>query len=375
MTGRIPHIRAEGSPREVGRAHGGRLKSLVESNRELYFRRFREEWGLSRDDVLDRAGKYERVIRDLAPEYAEAMEGLAEASGIPLPDIVALNVRYELVYSEYSRQGRARAATRLPSGCTGVALLPDRTEAGHLLMAQNWDWISGVRGLVVHQRLEDGPEVLGFTEAGIVGAKIGLNDAGLGLMINGLVSDQDAWDRLGAPFHVRCWDVLRKARLEDAVRLLRETPSSCSANFLLAQVQGNSGHVADVEVSPVGSNLLEPSEGFFTHANHFHRPEALGISEPLLSERPSTHRRESRLADLARDALVARRVLPSDVQDMLRDHDGHPNSICRHPDPGLPLSEQYETIASIVMDLTERSLWISQGSPCTSEYTRFGFDS
>ncbi len=372
MTSRIPYLKAEGTAKQVGVEIGRGAKGLIAANRRLYFDRFRKEWGLRRDEVLDRARAYERVIRDADEEYAETMEGVAAGSQEELHDIVALNVRYEIAYSEYARRGQTGAAPAPPEGCTALAVLPSRIRGGRLIMAQNWDWISGVRGLILQGRVGNGPEVLAFTEAGIVGGKIGLNSRGLGLLVNGLHSDRDRWDRLGMPFHVRCWQILRCGTIDEGSRRVREPPGSCSANFLLGQADGVGGRLLDLETSPVGSRELKPREGVLTHANHFHDPEGLGITEPLLDERTSTHQRQERVNRLLGASLGRSRKLDLEgVKRVLRDHDGQPRSICRHPDPSLPHSESYETIVSIILDLTGSTLLISEGAPCSSAYTAF----
>jgi isopenicillin-N N-acyltransferase-like protein len=345
------------------------VADLVASNRDLYFARFRQEWGLPRKTILERARAFEAVIDREAPEYAEMMEGVAEGSGVPLPEVVALNARYEIVYSEYSRRGRAAAPARIPSGCTALGLLPERTREGHLLIAQNWDWIPGVRPILLRIAMEGGPGVLAFSEAGIVGPKIGLNAACLGLAINGLVSDADTWDGAGLPFHVRCWRILRAPNLEDALRVIRTNPGPCSANFLLGHASNGRVRLFDVESSPKGTVLLEPEGGALVHANHFRRGGKLGISQPLLAERESTFLRDRRMRALV-DRSRTRQLAMDEVAETLKDHEGHPNSICRHPDPALPPAERYGTLVSIVMDLHSRTLHISSGNPCAADYSR-----
>lgn len=376
MVARIPNFRATGTAREVGRVHGRAEKDRIAENLALYFRRFREEWRLSREEVLARARHYDRVIRDADPEYAEAMEGVAEGSGQDVQDIVALNVRYEIAYSAYSQRGRTEAFARPPSGCTALALLPERTKEGTLVLAQNWDWIPGVRGLIAHFQIDGHPKVLGFTEAGIVGAKIGLNDAGVGLCINGLVSNEDAWDRAGLPFHVRCWRVLHSKSLDEAMGHVRTGLGSCSSNFLLGEAKDGRARIVDMESAPTGVVELAPKDGALVHANHFCRPKDLGIWEPLLEERTSTYQRHRLMEGFVKEASrVGILVSIEDVRTILRDHEGHPNSICRHPEEARPPSERYETIASIVMDLGARRLWISDGEPCHSPYAAFALRS
>ncbi len=373
MSSRLLHVRAYGSPGEIGRLHGERARDLIEANIRLYFHRFQHEWGVPREEALRRARMYAEVIEEVSGDYTEAMIGVSDGSGIPFHEIVAINVRYEIVYSEYSRMGKE---VGMPSGCTAIALLPTKTKGGHLLMAQNWDWIPGVRGMILQYRLPRGPEVLAFTEAGIVGGKIGLNSEGLGLLINGLVSDQDRWERLGVPFHVRCWQVLCSDSLEEASLLLKNSPASCSANFMLGQVGGRKARILDLETCPLGTQDIQPKGGLLTHANHFRRREALGIWEPLMEERTSTFERQARVDTLLEEEM--RRVEgvgEEELRRLLRDHDGQPKSLCRHPDTNLPEAQRYQTVVSVVMDLNDRRLMVADGPPCITEYEGFSLNS
>jgi len=371
MAVRMRRVRVAGDPSEMGRAHGRAAKALIAENVALYARRFREEWGLPRDAVLERARRYARVIRDVDEGYAASMEALADASDSDLRDIVALNARYEIVYSAYSEKGRAQAAVKVPSGCTALALLPERTRNGHLMMAQNWDWMTGVRGLVLEAHPDGGPGILGFTEAGIVGAKLGLNASGVGLLINGLVSNVDAWDRLGVPFHVRTWRILQATSLRAAERVVRDVPASCSSNFLIGEARDGGARAVDLEASPVGVARIRPRDGAIVHANHFCRAEELGVWEPLLEERTSTFQRHARMEGFLTGTTGQRKLSLLDVKAFLRDHEGRPNSICRHPETGRKRAEWYETIASIVLDVSSRRLDIADGTPCESDYGSF----
>jgi len=53
-----------------------------------------------------------------------------------------------------------------------------------------------------------------------------------------------------------------------------------------------------------------------------------------------------------------------DFRILLADHADYPNSICAHPDPAEHPREQSATIASVLMDLTARRLWLAAGLPC-----------
>src|SRR6266542_1643006 len=286
----LPLVDLRGAAREVGRAHGEALREPIARNLELYFRRFALEGGVERDEACRRGAAYLTVIDRTAPDYGEMMRGIAEASRRPLNEIAALNARYEILYSEFMRSILALADAPPGDGCTAFAALPETTPDGHLRMGENWDWIPGVEGAITRIDRGDGLRVLCFTEAGIAGGKIGLNSAGLGLAINGLVSDLDSWERLRTPFHVRTWRVLNSRSIDEALPALLSEERSCSANFLIGHMAADGTAAAlDVETSPASAAQIRV-RGAFAHANHFFDPERLGIVQPL-DERSSTYRR------------------------------------------------------------------------------------
>ncbi|HVH31806.1 MAG TPA: C45 family peptidase, partial [bacterium] len=197
-------------PHEAGREHGRRAGALIDANLAVYFDRFRREAQLSADEVRDRARRYLQIVQEREPMYVETMHGVSEGSQVPLVDLAVLNMRYELIYSQYSAINQSKAV-HVAGGCTAFAVTPEASADAHLWLGQNWDWFPEVQGLVMRMRREDGLIVAAFTEAGIVGGKIGMNSAGLGLVINGLLSNRDDWARLHLPFHVRTWRMLHSS--------------------------------------------------------------------------------------------------------------------------------------------------------------------
>ncbi len=352
----------------MGFQHGREAANEIQQNLQVYFRRFKNETELSREEVLDRAAKYLQVIRRVNPGYARAMEGVALGSGSKLLEIVALNVRYELMYSQFARIGLKPMPRTY--GCTAFAALPQAVKNRHLLMGQNWDWIPEVEGVFLKLRPEEGPNVLCFTEAGVVGGKIGLNSARLGLTINGLVSNQDDWARLRKPFHVRCWEILTSGTLGEAVSKITRGERSCSANFLLGQeTRLGTGKVVDVESAPEATSQFTPEKGVIAHTNHFSDPKVLGVHQVLDEERRSTLHRYSRMTQLLdQETRDGGKLELSRAEMMLRDHDGRPDSVCRHENLGFPEDERYKTVVSVVMDLYSKQLRATIGSPCQSDY-------
>lgn len=368
----LPILHLSGTPYEQGVEHGRRLRNRIAHNLAVYFDRFEREVKLPRMEVVWRARQYRDVLGEQNADYFNALLGVVDGSDCELDELVALNVRYEILYYQFGvnalRAGDAKGAAGglpfSPDGCTALAVLPEASANGHLLLGQNWDWIPQVQGVVLHTIEADGRQTLCLTEAGIVGGKIGLNSAGLGLCINGMTTTDDDWTRLSKPFHLRCYEVLRARDFDDAVQVVTDGPRACSANFLIAQIPD---HVTDIEAAPRAVRFLSGERGCLAHTNHFLDPDALGVVEPPCEHSPHSQHRFRRLNEL----LQTKRPLSiGDLQTFLRDHEGYPHSICRHADPSEPEEERYATLASVVMDLHERTMWLTDGQPCEGTYFR-----
>lgn len=354
----LPLLTLSGSPQAQGFRHGQALKREIRHNLRLYFRRFALEIQLPAAEVLRRAALYLEALERLHPAYVAGIKGIADGSGASLAEIAALNVRYEILYDAF---GEVRDGVRIGvDGCTSFALTPEKT-GGPLLLGQNWDWLPEVEGAVLHLIHNDAPDVLGFTEAGIFGPKLGLNSAGLGLVINGMTSTDDDWAKLALPFHARCYDALRARDVDAASRAVLKTPRACSGNFMLAAPPNT---VRNLEVAPLTHGSVEPEHGVLVHANHF---TTAAVEDPNLEEHQGSVIRERQLSGLLERGTVGL----EEVQAYLRDGDNAPDALCRYPDPDKPDYETYATVVSAVMNLSEGVLYISDGPPDRAPYQRF----
>lgn len=350
-----PLLRLSGAPFEQGRQHGRALRRQIAHNLALYLMRCQQEVGLNRQEILRRAHFFADVIRRRNPAYYAGMQGLAEGAGRSFDEIAVLNTRYEILYPQYSAH-----AHPLVDGCTAFAVPPERSAEGRLIIGQNWDWFPQVQGALLYTQAEDGLETLAFTEAGIFGGKIGLNSAGIGLVINGLTSTDDDAARPATPFHVRCYEVLRQTRFDDALAVILDGERACSANYLLAQAPDR---VLNIEAAPFNQRLLACEGGCLVHTNHFLEPAALGITEP--DERMFSHRRWRRFHSLLWEQQP---VGIPDLQAWLSDHHGYPNAICQHAEEDGQEHEQYVTVASIILDLAQQTMFVTGGPPCAAPY-------
>ncbi|MDR9431048.1 MAG: C45 family peptidase [Natronomonas sp.] len=357
----LPLVRLTGGPAERGHTHGEAFAEAIRQNFSTYMERF-EYNGVPESEVRDQAAEFLSRMADWNPAYAAELRGVAAGSGVDETDVAALNARYEVLYAAYSEQS---AGT---DGCTSFALLPEATSDGHVYVGQNWDWIPAVADalVVIEVHPDEGPSHLGITEAGIVGAKMGVNEHGIGLAVNGLVTPDDGESPFQKPFHVRCREVLSAERYDKALEPLVATPHACSANFIVGH---RDGEAIDIEAAPDKIGYLHPDDGVLTHSNHFRND---GFHSRMERQLPDSLYRACRLHRLLDDPPEG--ATAEDIAAALGDHFGRPASICRHIDEDAHRHERTQTDVSVVADLTEHSLRVARGPPCESSYLTYQLD-
>jgi isopenicillin-N N-acyltransferase-like protein len=169
---------------------------------------------------------------------------------------------------------------------------------------------------------------------------------------------------------VRCSEILGSKTLSQAISRVTRGQRSCSANFLIGQqTKLGVGKIVDIESAPQATSVLSPEDGVLAHTNHFSNPEQLGVKQVLDEERKSTLHRFTRITRLLRQVRSGNgKMSMTKAEEMLRDHDGKPESVCRHENLSLPVDERYRTVVSVVMDLYTSQLQTTLGSPCEREY-------
>jgi isopenicillin-N N-acyltransferase-like protein len=359
-------------PRERGRLHGARFADDIAANLQTYLLRF-EASGLDRGAALVEGEAWLKAMARQNEEYAAEMRGIAEGSGHGETAIALLNARYELAFTLFGRDAMRKESERRellstgPDGCTTFGLLGEVTADGHPWLGQNWDWLEGIhnRTLVLRVIRKGKPSFVCLTEAGIVGGKMGVNEAGVGLVENGLASSNDGANPYEKPFHVRCREVMDAARFDHALLPVVDTRRTCSANFVIGHADGE---IIDIETSPNHLTYLHPDDdGIVTHSNHF---IGAGHGESQMEKiGPNTLYRASRIRRLL--ARKAGSITLDDMKQATQDHFGLPNAICRHPDESQPAAKRTMTTGAVLIDLKTCTMHVANGPPCTYPYVPF----
>ena len=370
MEGTFPQVRVGGGPSDRGRAYGEQARTRIARSIEAYREVFRAYAGWEWDQVRKEAARFEAPIAAFDERYVEEIRGIAEGAGVDVEDVLAINVRTEVMFAAKARAAEAAAREggdgQRQGECSAFAVLPEASADGHTVLGQNWDWLlhSFDTVVVLESEQDDGPNFVSVVEAGLL-AKTGMNSSGLGLATNALVTDDDRGEP-GVPYHVLLRAFMDCENLSDALATAQRGIRSSSANYLIAH---RDGIAVNIEATPGDYSRLFlefPEHGVLLHTNHFvsnafdRRDVSLWVmpDSPIRLERLRSAVGSARDGELSLDTFRA----------ALADHANYPSGICCHPDPRMQPLDQGATVASVLMDLAARRMWVADGHPCTTPY-------
>ena len=123
-----------------------------------------------------------------------------------------------------------------------------------------------------------------------------------------------------------------------------------------------------MEGSATAADLTEPVEGSLVHTNHYVCESMLAYEgDPEYAEASAVRfRRAGRLIAEASDGSVQ----TDRMRSWLSDHEGAPDSICRHEHQG----SQTVTCFWCVADVTNGEITYGRGNPCDSVAQNYTFD-
>lgn len=340
------------------------------------------------------AEKYVARLSLTCPRYLDEIRGIAEGAGVGFLDVLALNVRTEIMFGLFTEAEAARARgtgsskgvngvngtngtngvnghqaeSEFPSdGCTSLAFTSGGPSPTSFL-AQNWDWLptQAPNLIVAHisQPNTTTPDIAMVTEAGIIG-KIGLNSAGVGCCLNAIRAR--GLDSTRLPVHFALRAILESRSRVDALSTLRKLGGVAgSAHILVADAEGAVGLEFAGGKERIGE-IGPDARGRVVHTNHLVL-EHPGVEEP--GWLPDSGERLERIGVLTDGDFLAGEVDVKKVVELFKDEEGFPCSINR-----LQVKEgESQTLFTIVMDLGRREALVKVGRPTEGgEEIRLGF--
>jgi isopenicillin-N N-acyltransferase-like protein len=366
----ILELHLSGEPFSLGYSHG-RLGSphLVQIEDYLFgeMRRYVPSslaLGLIKAGVMVR----QRNLLDAVPvplrfEMAGLAEGQPDGQGDFLPP-------FQRIVFYHALHDITQTIEHSPLlGCTALAAMGAATVDGHLYVGRNFDFegppLFDSDKAVLFFRPQGKLAFASVAWTGMAGVVTGINEAGIYVSVNALRTD-DKSDR-GLPVELLLRDVLERAHsLTEAIAVAREHPILVPDLYLFAD--GQTGEAAVVERSPTRFEVIR-SRDILGVANHARTaPFAKDQANERLRTHLSSGARQARV-----DELLTRYRGSIDalgVQQILRDKRGPADK-----ELGLGNRNALDALIathSVVIDATERILWVSKGPHALGEY--IGFD-
>lgn len=350
----IPFIRLTGTHLEMGRQYGEACReqvvhSIVNARKLLEdtFPYLQLTW----DAALIQARKYNPFIEERFPQYISEMVGIAQGAGVSFDEIALVNAMEAVTMD----------ALHLTK-CTSLAVAQERSRNGNVLVGHNEDWLPDDEPdlTVVHASPVDEIPFIAMTYGALL-PNIGMNAEGIAQCCD---SVYPADSRIGVPRIIVSRAILAARTPGEAIRRALSRQRAAGYNHLIAH---ESGELYNVEVSARRFAVIGGENGSIVHTNHYLHPTMQEIeSEPeeLVATRVR-YQRAKRLLGLTDqhdvDSIIA----------IQKDHVNFPDSICNHSITSLDPRDREKTICALLMDLTERRLMITSGTPCENPYQSF----
>lgn len=347
MTIPYQYIELKGSAYERGVTYGQQAKEKILRSLNFYRELFLVQNHLQWETARSFAVSYIPSIKEVYSDGLEEIRGIADGAGVSFEDILTLNCRSEVIYAQPE-----------PDACTAFGCTPELSANQHTWLAQTWDWKQPATETIVVLKITQPPQptIILFTEAGIIGGK-GLNECGIGVTLNALGAGKG---QVGVPLHLIYRMILNSTRASQAAECITGTHRAGSGCFNIASAEGFA-FSAEFTAHRYGL-IFADDKNPICHTNHYLSTGLKGIDEVAPRKQPNTY---FRLNSLERSAhKYVGKYDQTVIHQMLSDHHGHPDAVCRHGDEHLPAIARSMTIYAIVMDLDDRCIWFYPGLPC-----------
>lgn len=286
--------------------------------------------------VKEVAGGCHDALRSWAPGLAAEVEAVAAGAGVELTVVAGLNARTEILAA---------------LGCT-IAECSTIAGAGRGL--QTWDWFSEFSELWHGQRVAgDRFGFAGLTEHGVL-AKIGVNSAGLGVLLNILAHASSAAAEPGVPIHLITRRILGEAgTVPEALEIA--SSARVSAGSVLTVLTEDSAAWLEVSAAGVRARWADTGE-VLTHTNHYLAAD-LTQGEAFPPEDLVDSRTRLTVLD-----TVAAEAADGDTGTWAAALSKHQGPVCVHARQQDPLP--YETLATVTLRCSDAAVRLTPEGPC-----------
>lgn len=349
----FPFYEFSGTEREIGRAMGEEMRDQCKSTIYYWYDVLATIFPDSLESMIATCKKFEAPAKEYAPELWEQIEGIAEGANMTTDEVLFIQGGWEI-----------DSCGPQAFGCTDFAVSGKATKDGKTIVGQNFDWYPDAPTYVGRISPKGKPSYLTVTWPGHL-AQVGVSESGFAMFINLLLTKDNG--RVGVPYAFICNKILTQKNVPDALRAVTQGNAASSFDYTIG---GKDGEIVCVEVAASTNNVkagvVLPDRDILAHSNHYLTPYLRYDCENDQSSFPDSWLREYRMRQLLEDRrgeLTPELIM----KEVLQDHRGWPDSICRHCDLTGPVGEQFETVFSCVATPEDGKLWAC-ANPCENPY-------
>lgn len=339
MDFKLPFIDVEGTNYNIGFEIGKKTKRQIKKLLKMNEKRFPEITGLTFDDLILKSRNFLHNSMKKYPSYVEELIGISDGAKTDFDKLFLLTCEEEIVSQEKK--------------CTSISAI---TSDGNILIAHNEDWDKRYKEnlYLVKAKQPNLPDFLSLSYVGsLPGSSAGFNDKGIGFTGNSLPFRRFKY---GVPKNVILRSILDSKNFNEATKLVKHQDRSISTNSILVD---RDHRMIDIESSLQAFDSIKTNRKFLVHTNHIvgQNLRHLQIEADKESERRynyATKTLEENENNISVDLL----------KNILKDHN---SGICSHPTK----RNKSTTIASVIIDINNKKLFLANGNPCKTEYQEY----
>ena len=308
------YCQVSGTPFEQGVQQGQELSDAIRRNLASVHRKLEQE-KVDLQAYQAFVNQNLRFFQEQRPEMYEELQGIAQGSGLPLDDILLLNIPAYFLCESFRH---------ITQECSMLCVRGQAAADGCTYIIKNRDMGMPMEQALVRHIYPDGQEIIEVGGAGILtDPAVGINSHGLAVTTTGFWTEKD-------PPRMNGLNVIAADPTEAYV--IEMTSDEI-------YVEKDEGRGVLFRTNHVVSDQL----------SHFNPPE---------ENYPSTHKRYDRIAQMVEERYGSLRF--QDLYRIMSDHTNEPNCICRHPHEGVPAT----TVSTTLCVVEDREVWTTLQNPC-----------
>ena len=274
-------VHLKGEPYQIGYQHGILLKNEIvyainALDNEL--RQWITEYaGIEATDSLLKMFKdmiynqsTSKMLKFIPEEYIQEMKGIADGAGVKYKEVLLMNAGYDALEN----------LTKLY--CSALAVTPPATINGTIFHGRNLDWdppdLIAEQNILFFIQPTDGIPFVSVAPAPFICVLTAMNLQGVSVTINVSLSNEPQVE--GMPTFIMLRKLVQHAAtLQDAVKLVQETPRTVGNNILVSD--GKTNDAALMECSSSRCEIRKPQDGLLWATNNFEHPEMIKRQYPM----------------------------------------------------------------------------------------------